>query len=117
MYITPMRFDRYLGPEQVDGHVVALEQSDPRHLTGIRAAQPSRAPADGFGRLLTDALEGVNELQMRTRTLAQKMITDPDSVDIHDLTIAMAEANLSLSMSKALADRAIRAYREIISVR
>ena len=39
------------------------------------------------------------------------MITDPESVDVHDVTIALAEANLSLSMTKAIIDRAIRAYR------
>ena len=45
------------------------------------------------------------------------MITDPDSVDVHDVTIALAEANLALSMTKAVVDRALAAYREIINVR
>jgi flagellar hook-basal body complex protein FliE len=49
--------------------------------------------------------------------MAQAMITDPDSVDIHDVTIALAEANLSLSMTKAIMDRAIRAYQEIVNLR
>jgi flagellar hook-basal body complex protein FliE len=49
--------------------------------------------------------------------LAQQMITDPDAVDVHTVTIALAEANLALSMTKAVVDRALAAYREIINVR
>jgi flagellar hook-basal body complex protein FliE len=45
------------------------------------------------------------------------MITDPDSVNVHDVTVALAEANLALSMTKAVVDRALAAYREIINVR
>ncbi|MBN1836230.1 MAG: flagellar hook-basal body complex protein FliE [Spirochaetales bacterium] len=74
-------------------------------------------PEEGFGRALAAALGQVNDLQTRSMDMAQAMITDPDSVDIHDVTIALAEANLSLSMTKAIMDRAIRAYQEIINVR
>jgi flagellar hook-basal body complex protein FliE len=45
------------------------------------------------------------------------MVTDPTSVNVEDVTIALAEANLSLSMTKAVVDRALAAYREIINVR
>ena len=48
---------------------------------------------------------------------SQAMVTDPDSVDVHEVTIALAEANLALSITKAVADRALRAYQEIINVR
>jgi flagellar hook-basal body complex protein FliE len=112
-----MQMDRYLGPGEVEGHVVTLRRSDPRHLSGTQAPAQPAAATESFGRLLSSALSDVNDLQINSMNLAQRMVTDPDSVDIHDLTIAMAEANLSLSMTKALADRAIRAYREIISVR
>jgi len=117
VYIAPMHMDRYLGPDEVRGHVVALHRSDSRHLSGSMAAPEPAAPTEGFGKLLAGALTDVNDAQLSSMNMAQRMITDPDSVDIHDLTIAMAEANLSLSMSKALSDRAIRPYREIISVR
>ena len=84
--------------------------------TGLNAGQ-EQATAAGFGDLLVQALGRTNEMQLDTMRLSQQMITDPDSVNIHDVTIAMAEANLSLSMTKAIADRAIKAYREIISTR
>ena len=49
--------------------------------------------------------------------LSQKMVTDPGSVNVEDVTIALADANLALSMTKAIVDRALAAYREIINIR
>ena len=37
----------------------------------------------------------MNEKQQKTDEISQKLIVDPDSVNAHDVTIAMAEANLS----------------------
>ncbi len=75
------------------------------------------SPEQDFGNLLLKALDGVNTLQMEPGRLSEKMLTDPNSVDIHDITIAGAKATLSLSITKELMDRAIRAYKEIINVR
>jgi flagellar hook-basal body complex protein FliE len=108
------------------GHVVELKRTDPRHLAssqgaagalGATGAAGPAGPEDGFGKLLFEALGTVNNLQHTSLQAAEALITDPDSVDVHDVTIAMAEANLALSMTKAVLDRAIRAYREIISIR
>jgi flagellar hook-basal body complex protein FliE len=121
-----------LSPLSVQGHVVQLQRSDPRHLAGSGVAGTSgllsggastggvQAPANpesGFGRLFFDALNNVNDLQHTTMDMTEAMLTDPDSVDIHDVTVAIAEANLALSMTKAIMDRAIRAYQEVINTR
>jgi flagellar hook-basal body complex protein FliE len=103
----------------LSGHIVELARTEPRHLRGTltpAAAEPA-GPEEGFGKALAQALGQVNDLQHRSMDMAQAMITDPDSVDIHDVTIALAEANLSLSMTKAIMDRAIRAYQEIVNLR
>lgn len=108
-----------LSASGLSGHVIELARTDPRHLASSLAPKPVQptGPEEGFGRTLAAALGQVNDLQTRSMNMAQAMITDPDSVDIHDVTIALAEANLSLSMTKAIMDRAIRAYQEIINVR
>jgi flagellar hook-basal body complex protein FliE len=108
-----------LSASKLSGHVVELARSDPRHLASSLApsTQAPAGPEEGFGRALAQALGQVNDLQQRSMGLTQAMITDPDSVDIHDVTLALAEANLSLSMTKAIMDRAIRAYQEILNVR
>ena len=107
----------YLTPAEAAGSSVRLIGTDPRHITG--PSGPG-APADaeaGFGEVLMKALDSVNGQQQEAITLTQQMITDPDSVDVHDVTIALASASLSLSIAKAVLDRAIRAYTEIINVR
>lgn len=120
-----------LSPLSVQGHQVELKRSDPRHLAGSAGSSGSTASAgfavkapgaaptaeSEFGKLFFSALNQVNDLQNRSMAMSEAMITDPDSVDIHDITVALAEANLALSMTKAIVDRAIRAYRELLSVR
>ena len=61
------------------------------------------------------ALAGVNNDQHTAMELTQQMLTDPDSVDVHHVTIALAEATMSLEMTKAVVDAALQAYRQIIS--
>src|SRR3989304_254264 len=123
-----------LSAAQAYGHRIALKTSDPRHIAAGKLATPGnglletrRAPqiagspaeaAEGsFGGMFLQALGQVNQQQLRAQDLSQALITDPESVDIHDVTIALAEANLSLSLAKAVIDRAIRAYREIVNIR
>jgi len=108
----------YLAVRELRGDAVTLTRTDPRHLGGFsRVRSSSASPEADFGKLLARAFNQVNELQHNSMELGQQLITDPESVDIHDVTIAMAEANLSLSMTKAIVDRALRAYKEIISTR
>jgi flagellar hook-basal body complex protein FliE len=107
-----------LSSSQAFGDVVKLARTDPRHFAGMgeEAAAPQGAE-QAFGTLLFNALNNVNSSQLKGMELTQQMITDPESVDVHDVTIALAEANLALSMTKAIVDRAISAYREIINVK
>ena len=134
--------DIFVGMSQ--GGSLPLLRSNPKHLGGSHRAEwpiptgspegrtrvggldvqsvgasatSSEAPDVGFDKLMSQALGRVNDMQIETQRLSRQMITDPDSVNIHDITIAMAEANLSLSMTNAIVDRAIKAYREIISTR
>jgi len=105
-------------PIQAFGDVVKMARTDPRHIAGIgEQATPAAGPEGSFGNLLLGALGSVNDSQLKSMGLTQQMVTNPDSVNVHDVTIALAEANLSLSMTKAIVDRALAAYREIINVR
>lgn len=109
-----------LSPLSARGHVIELQATDPRHISTSRGAvkpPTGSTPEAGFGKLFFDALNNVNDMQNTTMDLTESMITDPDSVDIHDVTVAIAEANLALSMTKAIMDKAIRAYQEIINTR
>ena len=108
----------FIRADQALGHVIELKTTHPRHIdeSGCKA-KDKKGIEQSFGELLMSVFNNMNDLQIKTNSLNEQMITDPESVNVHDVTIAMAEANLSLSMTKAIVDRAIRAYKEIISIR
>ena len=120
----------FIDPARAMGDIVKLARTNPRHLGGIGeqaeaagAAFPGgQAGATGtaeqnFGDMLLGALGSVNDSQITAMNLTQKMVTDPASVNVEDVTISLADANLALSMTKAIVDRALAAYREIINIR
>ena len=49
--------------------------------------------------------------------LTQKMIHEPESVDIHNVMIAAQKAKIALNFTKAVRDEAIRAYRDFMNLR
>ena len=108
----------FLSAREVAGDTVSLLKNHPNHLSGFKEASGAGQGRPGtFGEVLNNALSDANALQQEVTALSQTMITDPDSVDAHDITIAMAKANAALSITKAVADKAQRAYQEIINVR
>ncbi len=111
--------DGLLSNKQVSGHKILLNRTDPRHIAGSGARRAGADPSAGgdFGRVMMNGLSRVNDLQQESLKLSQQMITDPDSVDAHDVTITLAEANMALNITKTVVDRVIRAYRDIISAR
>ncbi len=106
----------FLSALDVVGDTINLTRTHPGHLRGLGDTAEPGSGGD-FGNLLMKALNGVNDMQQESQSLATRMITEPDSVDPHDVTIAMAKANLSVSMTKAVVDRALQAYTNIINLR
>ena len=64
-----------------------------------------------------DALNALNQQQLAVSEVQQKLITDPDSVDIHDVTTAMAKAQMSLSVAQTVIDRLVSGWSELSTVR
>ena len=106
----------FLSAVQVRGDAISISKTHPKHLGGV-VGNGKKADGTGFDELLFQALNGVNQTQLESDRLGTQMITDPDSVEPHDVTIAMAKANLALSMTKSVVDRAINAYTSIINIR
>ncbi len=84
---------------------------------GIQAEKNDKKNEGSFANYLMDAMNTVNSQQTDVDGLAQQVITDPDSVDVHDVTIAMAKANMSLSMAQSVVDRVITAWNEVTTTR
>jgi len=107
------------GPDQVTGDVVQLKRTNPLHLDSAGQTGPigGEKKASGFSSMLLGALNGVNDTTQKSLALEQQAIIDPKSVDAHDVTIALAESNMAISMTKAIVDRVLQAYQNIINVR
>ncbi len=108
----------FIANNQAKGHIVNLLRTNAKHMFGTNENKVSgENTVESFGNLFANALNNVNNEQMESMELSELMITDPDSVNVHDVTIAMAEANLSLSMTKSIVDGVIKAYTNIINTR
>lgn len=70
-----------------------------------------------FESYLLNAVDSVSEKQIESDAIAQQLITDPDSVDVHDVTIAMAQASLSLSLAQTVIDRVVKGWNEVTTTR
>ena len=81
-----------------------------------RAMDGEAAPENFTGKVI-EKLNQVNAMQKESENLTQRMVMDPDSVDAHEVMMSLAEANMSLNITKAVIDRVIRAYREITGAR
>ncbi|NIZ40044.1 flagellar hook-basal body complex protein FliE [Entomospira entomophila] len=101
-----------------------------QHLAGDEIAGlwniPSSANGDAvttspdensFIGMMLNAMDETNRAQNNVDILTQQAIVDPASVDVHDVTIAMAKANMTLSISKAIIERSISGFKDILNQR
>ena len=70
-----------------------------------------------FQSYLLDALETVNNQQLDVNTVQEKLITNPDDVNVADVTIAMAKARMSLNLAQTVIDRLVTGWNEITTTR
>ena len=73
--------------------------------------------AMSFEQTLLKAFDEINAKQQRTTELGQQMIVDPESVDVHDITMGMAEASLSLKLAQTIIDRLVKTWNDITTTR
>ncbi len=106
-----------VGPENAIGDLVSLKRSRPKHFDENGKMGEAIDNKGGFGDMVVKAMNSANDSQMKSSDLMQQMITDPDSVNVHDVTIAMAKAEMAVNLTKSVIDGAVKAYKEIISTR
>ena len=70
-----------------------------------------------IGIVLLDALESVNNQQLDVTNVQEKLITNPDDVNVSDVTIAMAKARMSLNLAQTVIDRLVSGWNEITTTR
>lgn len=81
------------------------------------AEENQRIKEKSFGEYLSEAFSAMNKQQTDVASLERQLITDPDSVDIHDVTTAMAKAQMSMTLAKTVVDRVVSGWNEITTTR
>ncbi|MDR1128103.1 MAG: flagellar hook-basal body complex protein FliE [Treponema sp.] len=127
-------------PELVHGDVVPMKITHPRHMVpakgefsiggktvsgqgalvaelGNKIGAEAVVRSGTFEDTMLQAIDKVSATQNFATALTQQAITDPDSIDPHDLTIAQAEAQMSLNISRTILNRIVQGWRDLINTR
>jgi flagellar hook-basal body complex protein FliE len=122
----------YKTGEAGGGHI-PMTLTDPRHMTfdpesysrtghsvndlaKITGAD-SVTRSGAFEKAMLQALDQVSGYQQFASSLEQQAITDPESVDVHDVTTAQAKAALSLNIARTVLNRVVQGWRDLINTR
>jgi flagellar hook-basal body complex protein FliE len=70
-----------------------------------------------FQRAMLQALDGVSASQHNATALQREAIINPNAVDTHDITIAQAQARMSLDIAATVMNRVVQSWRDLINTR
>jgi flagellar hook-basal body complex protein FliE len=110
---------------------IPLQVTHPKHLVPVSGHSSGRALASlgdtigvesalrsgSFEDAMLRALDRVSGDQQQASDLIQTAITDPGSVDVHDITIAQAKASMSLNISRTVLNRLVQGWKDLINTR
>jgi len=85
--------------------------------TGRKIGADMVTRSGAFEEVMLGALDKVSAYQQFASSLQQAAITDPDSVNVHDITIAQAEASMSLNITRNVLNRIVQGWRDLINTR
>lgn len=84
---------------------------------GVGGAGASGAAAGAdFGQMLEDGIEAVGDAERSADDLAERFAVGDPGVQIQDVTVAAAEAGLSVQLMVAVRDRALEAYQQVVNL-
>jgi flagellar hook-basal body complex protein FliE len=117
----------------VTGNAVSMRTTHPKHFSVNPAAPGSigkniidlkeKTGADAvvrsgvFEQSMLQALDKVSGDQQLASSLARQAITDPESVDVHDITIAQAKAEMSFNITRNVLNRLVQSWKDLINTR
>jgi len=100
-------------------NVSAFNSESITNLLTLKSAEAKSEsnPVESFSDVLKNAFFKVSDLQNKSDSMVQQMITNPGKVNVHDVTALMSQSEMALSFTKAVTDRVINAYREVTNLR
>ena len=118
--------ERHLGSGKVVPLTYRLSSQNPvEKVSGINSTTQgvgfTKASESGkkvsFQDYLLEAMNTMNNQQVAVSDLQEKLVTNPDEVDVHDVTIAMSKAQMSLNLAQTVIDRLVSGWNEISTTR
>lgn len=114
--------DAHYGHGQMVSLTSSVENQSVKKInTGIDSSKnllkTEGSEGKSFQSYLMEAVNSVNAQQNQVSELQKKIITNPDEVDIHDVTIAMSKARMSLNLAQSVIDRLVSGWNEITTTR
>jgi len=108
-----------LSTDMVRGDLIQMKRTNPLHFNenGQNGYALNPQGPDSFGAVLMNKIDEVNNMQTEVNRLNEMVLTDPDSVEAHEVTIAMAKAEMAMGITKAVVDKAVQAYKDIVNMR
>jgi flagellar hook-basal body complex protein FliE len=73
--------------------------------------------AGTFEQAMLQALDKVSGAQQLASDLELEAMLNPDLVDVHDVTMAQAEASLALNITRNVLSRLVQGWRDLINTR
>ena len=120
-------------PELVSGDKIPMTITHPKHLVpakgsfvpqgqaitelGKKIGTDAVTRSGVFEDVMLQALDRVSEAQQFSSALSQAAITDPGSVDPHDITIAQIKARQSLDITRNVLNRLVQGWQSLINTR
>ena len=125
--------DAFIGAAAAKNYSTTMNRTHPNHI------MPPNSPFSGSGNnilhlrdtvgaghitragtfedAMLQALDKVSGAQLRTSDLQKEAIINPGAVDIHDITIAQAEASMALGITRNIMSRLVQGWRDLINTR
>src|SRR5215510_6479704 len=75
-------------------------------------AQKQQPGNEAFGKLLTEAIQQVNDVENTSQGELQKFLSNES--DLHSVMIALEKADLSFQMMMQVRNKIVQAYQEIM---
>jgi flagellar hook-basal body complex protein FliE len=79
---------------------------------GSHASATQQKNGAGFAKELTKALDSLNELQHTAEAQSMKLVLG-EVEELHEVTVAMEQAKLSLQLAVQVRNKLVEAYQEI----
>lgn len=82
-------------------------------VTRAGQSNQTQGAAAAFGSSLTNALNGLNQMQITSDQSIQKLAAG-ENLDLHQVMIAAEETDVSFRVAMAMRDKLVEAYQEVM---